>query len=135
MSKKRNVPRLSAGEIELLQMLWREGEVTLSEAHKALGLPIGYTTVQTRLNRLVKKGAAARGDERPARYRAALAQDDVSTKDLNMLIERVSGGNVVPLVAHLVRDKSLTAAQIVELRSLLVEAEKRLRAEKKAKQP
>ncbi|HUY35174.1 MAG TPA: BlaI/MecI/CopY family transcriptional regulator [Pirellulales bacterium] len=135
MSKKRNVPRLSAGEIEFLQMLWREGEVTLSEAHKALGLPIGYTTVQTRLNRLVKKGVAARSDERPARYRAAVAQDDVSGKDLNTLIERVSGGNVVPLVAHLVRDKSLTEAQIVELRSLLAEAERRLRVEKKGKQP
>jgi BlaI family penicillinase repressor len=135
MAKKRNVPRLSAGEIELLQMLWREGEVTLSMAHKALGLPIGYTTVQTRLNRLVRKGVAARSLDRPARYRAAIARDDVSEKDLNTLIQRVSVGNVVPLVAHLVRDKSLTADQIVELRGLLVEAEKRLRVEKKVKKP
>jgi predicted transcriptional regulator len=135
MPKKPDVPRLSAGEIELLQMLWREGAVTLSAAHQALGLPIGYTTVQTRLNRLVKKGLAARGDERPARYRAAVAQRDVSARDLNLLVKRVSVGNVVPLVAHLVRDRSLTAAQIVELKGLLDEAEKRLRAQKREKEP
>ncbi|HEV3024046.1 MAG TPA: BlaI/MecI/CopY family transcriptional regulator [Pirellulales bacterium] len=135
MPKKPDVPRLSAGEIELLQMLWREGAVTLSEAHQALGLPIGYTTVQTRLNRLVKKGVAARGDERPARYRAGVAQRDVSARDLNLLVKRVSVGNVVPLVAHLVRDRSLTAAQIVELKGLLEEAEKRLRAQKREKLP
>ena len=41
-------------------MLWREGAVSLSQAHRALGLPIGYTTVQTRLNRLVKKGIVVR---------------------------------------------------------------------------
>ncbi len=56
MNKNRKLPRLSAGEMEIVQMLWRAGAVTLSEAHAALERPIGYTTVQTRLNRLVEKG-------------------------------------------------------------------------------
>ena len=41
-------PRLSAGELTVLQMLWRTGGVTILEAQQALDLPIGYTTVQTR---------------------------------------------------------------------------------------
>ena len=40
--------------------------------------PLGYTTVQTRLNRLVAKGVVARSNDRPARYRAAVRPDEVS---------------------------------------------------------
>ncbi len=106
-------------------MLWREGAVSLSQAHRALGLPIGYTTVQTRLNRLVKKGLVRRGEERPARYAAAVSRDDVCAEDLNLLVRRVSG-SVVPLVAHLVRERSLSASEVDELKLLIAEAEARL---------
>ena len=135
MAKRNALGRLSAAEMEMMEMLWRHGDVTLSEAHRELGLPIGYTTVQTRLNRLVRKGLVLRSEDRPARYRAAVAQDAVSAHDLNLLVERVSGGSVVPLVAHLVRDRSLTVSQIAELKQLLDEAEQRLRSEKRGKKP
>ena len=125
--------RLSAADMELLEMLWRQGAVTLSEAHRALGLPIGYTTVQTRLNRLVRKGLAKRSDDRPTKYSAAIERREIAEHDLSLLIERVSGGSVVPLVAHLVRDRSLTAPQIAELKRLLDEAEQRIRTEKRRK--
>lgn len=123
--KHRTMPRLSAAEMELLEMLWREGPVALSQAHRSLALPIGYTTVQTRLNRLVKKGLVTRDDERPARYSAAISRDDVCAEDLNLLLKRVSAG-VVPLVAHLVREHSLSAAEVSELKQLIAEAEARL---------
>ena len=55
MTKRPGPTRLSAGEMEMLEMLWRLGPVALSEAHAGLGRSIGYTTVQTRLNRLVEK--------------------------------------------------------------------------------
>jgi predicted transcriptional regulator len=119
--------------MELLEMLWRQGAVTLSEAHRALGLPIGYTTVQTRLNRLVRKGLARRSADRPTKYSAAIERREIAEHDLSLLIERVSGGSVVPLVAHLVRDRSLTAPQIAELKQLLDEAEQRIRTEKRRK--
>src|SRR5687767_16024402 len=103
--KMTTVPRLRRGELELLNMLWQSGPVSLIEAHRALGQKIGYTTVQTRLNRLVDKGLARRSAERPARYVAAVSADQVRASDLNLLVDRVSNGSVVPLVAHLVRDR------------------------------
>ena len=45
--------RLTRGDLQILQMLWREQRVTIAGAHQALAQPIGYSTVQTRLNRLV----------------------------------------------------------------------------------
>src|SRR5262245_52479220 len=105
-------PRLAAGELEMLQMLWRTPGVTIQEAHESLGLPIGYTTVQTRLNRLVKKGVATRTVDRPARYSAAISPADVGQGDLDMLVKRVSAGRVAPLVAHLLERHKVTPEEI-----------------------
>jgi BlaI family transcriptional regulator, penicillinase repressor len=123
MTKTGKSRRLSAGELEMLQMLWRDGPVTLSEAQRGLRRTIGYTTVQTRLNRLVEKGVVARTSQRPAHYRAAVATEDVSAGHLNLLLERVSGGSIVPLVAHLMKDRRLSSEEILALRTLISESE------------
>ena len=131
--KKPKGPRLSAGEMEILQMLWRQGSVALSEAQAGLGRAIGYTTMQTRLNRLVEKGVVMRSADRPARYTAAVAPEEVSARHLDLLLERVSGGNIVPLVAHLVRDRALSSAEIAELKQLIQEADRQTRNAKDTK--
>ena len=122
--KKSTPPRLSAGELEILQMLWRDGAVTLSEAQAGLGREIGYTTMQTRLNRLVEKRLVTRSVDRPARYSAAIEPQTASAGHLELLLERVSDGSVVPLVAHLVRDRRLSPAEIAELKQLIADAER-----------
>ena len=104
-------------------MLWRDGPVTLSEAQRGLRRAIGYTTVQTRLNRLVEKGVVARTSQRPAKYRAAVATKDVSAGHLNLLLERVSGGNIIPLVAHLMKGRRLSPEEILALRKLISASE------------
>ena len=115
--------RLAAGELEIVQILWREGEVTLSEAQRAMDRPIGYTTVQTRLNRLVAKGVVARSEQRPARYRAIVDPEDVSARHLDLLLERVCEGSVVPLMAHLMRRRGLSPEEIAELKRLIAQTE------------
>jgi predicted transcriptional regulator len=131
--KQRKHSRLSPGELEILQMLWRRGPVTLSEAQAGLEREIGYTTVQTRLNRLVEKRVVARTAERPARYAAAVGKQEVSARHLDLLVERVTGGSVVPLVAHLVRDRTLTPGDIAELKHLIGQAERQARKPKNGK--
>lgn len=128
---RKKTKKLSAGEMEIMGLLWAGGPLTLSEAHAALKRPLGYTTMQTRLNRLVEKGLAAKSKERPCRYRARVSPEDVSANHLQQLVERVTGGSVVPLVAHLVDDPSVTVEQISELKQLIRQAEKRLAAEDK----
>jgi BlaI family penicillinase repressor len=128
MVKKRPATRLTGGEISIVRMLWESGEATLSEAHRAMedrGESIGYTTVQTRLERLVQKGVVAKSGTRPAKYSAALSPDEVSGPLLDLLVERVSGP--VPLVAQLLQDASLTREDLDELKRLVAEAEEGLR--------
>jgi predicted transcriptional regulator len=124
MRRNRPTPRLSAGEMEIMEMLWRSGPVTLSEAQQGLDRAIGYTTMQTRLTRLVEKGTVSRTTDRPARYAAVLEPGEVSAGHLALLVEKVSGGSVVPLVARLVRDWQLSPGEIAELKQLIDEAER-----------
>ena len=123
MAKKRNVPRLLASELEILEMLWRTKSVTIAEAREGLGGDIGYTTVQTRLNRMVKKGIVRRSRTTPAKYSAGITPDEVTGQDLDLLLEKVTGGRVGPLVAHLVKDRGLLSAEIEELKRLIRGAE------------
>lgn len=126
-TKRRKLPRLPEGEIEILEMLWRESAVTIQEAQIALGQRIGYTTVQTRLNRLVEKGLAIRSTKRPAKYTAAVTPDEVRERDLRTLVDQVSNGRVVPLVAHLINRRDISPAEITELKALIEQAEQRTR--------
>ncbi|MEN6492770.1 MAG: BlaI/MecI/CopY family transcriptional regulator [Thermoguttaceae bacterium] len=123
MPHRSDSPRLTAGELEIVQMLWRTGEVTLSEAQRALGRPVGYTTVQTRLNRLVAKGVVARSKDRPAHYRVVVRPEEVSAGHLDLLLERVSNGRIVPLVAHLLKRQRLSPDEIAQLKRLIAESE------------
>lgn len=128
MAKKKKGTRLLASELEILDMLWKTGNVTIAEARDALGGDVGYTTVQTRLNRMVGKGIVRRSRATPAKYSAGVTPDDVTGQDLDLLLERVSGGRVVPLVAHLVKDRELSGDEIHELKQLIREAEQENRS-------
>lgn len=117
--------RLGAGELELLEVLWRLGSVTIAEAQAGLDREQGYTTVQTRLERLVAKGVATKSTNRPARYSAAVSREDISRDDLKTLVRRVTQGSVVPLIAHLVNDRALTSDEVQQIRDLITQAETR----------
>jgi predicted transcriptional regulator len=100
--------------------------LTLSEAHECFGefgRPVGYTTMQTRLNRLVEKGAVSRSRKRPAQYAAAVNPNDVGAWDIDLLLDKVGGGSVVPLVAHLISGGPLAPEEIRELKRLIGRAE------------
>jgi predicted transcriptional regulator len=117
--------RLTRGDLQILQMLWREQRVTIAGAHQSLAQPIGYSTVQTRLNRLVSKGLVRKTKETPTRYEAVIQPQDVVESELRTLVQDVSGG-VVPLVAQLFREHQPSAMELDEIRQLIRQAETRL---------
>ena len=125
---KKLPPRLLASELEILEMLWRAESVTIVEGQRALKGQVGYTTVQTRLNRMVKKGVVNRSRSKPAKYSAAIKPEDVATGDLELLLEKVSRGRVLPLVSHLVKDRTLTVDEIEELKLLITRAERQAKS-------
>ncbi|MEM6473731.1 MAG: BlaI/MecI/CopY family transcriptional regulator [Planctomycetota bacterium] len=121
---KRTTPRLSSGELDLMDLLWREGPLTLAQAHQRFAEgSVGYTTVQTRLNRLVEKGLAAKSADRPASYSAAIERETARAGHLDQWVNKLAGGSVVPLVAQLVHDRRISADELDELKKLIDEAQ------------
>ena len=118
--------RVAKGELELLSLLWDAGPLTIGDAHRRYadyGQPVSYPTMQTRLNRMFEKGLLARSNEKPSRYSAVATRSQVTRGHLGELVAHISGGDVVPLVAHLVSQQSLTKQQIVDLQQLLAKAQ------------
>lgn len=121
----RRAIRVAKGELEILSLLWDAGPLTIGDAHRRYaeyGQPVSYPTMQTRLNRMVEKGLLARSDEKPSRYSAVATRHQVTRGHLRELVANISGGDVVPLVAHLLSQQTLTKAQIADLQQLLVKA-------------
>jgi BlaI family transcriptional regulator, penicillinase repressor len=119
--------RPAPGELEIMAMLWREGPLTLAEAHERFagyGRPVGYPTMQTRLNRLAAKGMVRRSGDRPAIYSAAISAEEVGAEHLNRWLHTTRQETVVPLVAHLISERPLSEREIGELKQLLDEAER-----------
>lgn len=120
--------RVAAGEMELLSMLWSSGPLTLRQAFERFlegGGNVSYPTMQTRLNRLVEKGLVAKSSDYPASYQAVATRDQVTAGHLRQLIDKLSRGDIVPLVASLLTDQPLMADQIAELQQLLADAQKK----------
>lgn len=119
--------RPSPGELELLSLLWEHGPISLSEAHEQMPEGVAYTTVQTRLNRLVQKGLASREKvgRQPMKYSAAVQPEDVTASQLDSLVERLAGGSVLPLVSQLVEKTNFSAGELKKLKALVREAERR----------
>ena len=110
-------------------MLWQHGRLTLPEAYERFGQfgrAAAYTTIQTRLNRLCAKGVVRRSPERPARYEAIVQPEEVSARQIDMLVSKVTRGKVLPLVSHLISGSTLTRDEIEEIKRLIAEAEHQL---------
>lgn len=115
--------QLSSGELDLMDLLWREGPLTLAQAHEQFGKhTVGYTTMQTRLNRLVDKGLAEKSG-RPALYSATVQRKQVQAGHLDQLIAKLAGGSVVPLVAQLVQNRQISHDELEQLKALIEDAE------------
>lgn len=91
-------------EVECLKVLWEIGEASVRGVRDALQprRNLAYTTVMTLLDRLVRKGGAARRKNgRAFIYRAVLDQDTVRRKSIEELTEALFEGSSLKLLEYL----------------------------------
>ena len=113
---------LSKGEMEVARVIWELGEATLGEIFTAFlrDREGDYSTVQTYVRRLEAKGyVRSRRDGRGKRYRPKVAASQVIRQTLKDLADRLTGGEAMPLVRHLIADRGISRREIAELRDLL----------------
>jgi predicted transcriptional regulator len=115
-------PALSKGEMAVAHVLWTLGSATVRQVHAAFPAerPIDFTTVQTYLRRLEAKGyVRGRLQGRTRLYTAKVKPRTVIRDTIDELVERLFGGETLPLVRHLIEERGITGDDIAELRGLL----------------
>lgn len=112
---------LSDLQLELMQVLWRAGELSVADATAALvGRDLAHTTVATLLTRLEKRGVvAARRDGRMLLYRPCVSEDQVRRSMVSSLIAQVFRGDPRALLAHLLSEREVAPGDLELVRTLL----------------
>lgn len=120
----RKPERLTALEFEIMKVLWECGPANVQTVQQRLARPLAYTTVQTMLNILHRKGRVKRAlRDRAYFYRPAVTQDQVARQSVSDLVDRLFGGSAESLVMNLLETKQLTPEKLARLQKLVRDAE------------
>jgi len=127
MARKKAGDQLTPLETEIMKVLWETGPATVQTVSERLpgDRKLAYTTVQTMLNVLHRKGKANRihveGD-RALRYGAALSEDSAVRQVLSDVVNRLFGGSAERMVLGMVESEMLTPERLERLNRLVAES-------------
>lgn len=123
-TKKQKDTVLTPLELRMMQVLWEHGAGTVTEVQEQLGGELAYTTVQTMLNVLVRKGKARRQQEgRAFRYEASVSRERATGSAVGDLVRRMFGGSPEALLMAMVDSRQISPAELAELAAKLTAAE------------
>jgi predicted transcriptional regulator len=120
--KKKELPALSPAEMEILRVVWQLDKATVQEVcgHLPAKRNIAYATVQTLLRRLEKKGYLKHRVRGKAHvFYASAKREHVVKKSVGDFLDRLFGGDAIPLVQHLAEHGKLDADDIEKLKQLV----------------
>ncbi len=114
---------ISETELRVLRVLWEQGPGTVRQVNGKLR-HWAYTTVQTLLTRLEKKGYVACDRSGFAHvFRARVSRDQLMRRRLGELVQQLSDGVATPAVLALVEDHRFSSEEIEQFRRLLDQLE------------
>ncbi|XZE21217.1 BlaI/MecI/CopY family transcriptional regulator [Pirellulaceae bacterium SH449] len=120
-------PALSKSEMEIVRILWEIGPATVREIHAEVckGRQADFSTIQTFLRRIESKGyATSKLSGRSRIYSAKTRPRTVIRETVDDLIDRLFGGETMPLVKHLIEERGIGGSEIDELRKLIDQLER-----------
>ena len=95
-------------ELEIMQVLWQAGPCTVNDVRPKLKADLAYTTVQTMLNVLLRKGKVKRvQDGRAFRYRAVVDRKRATGSAVQDLVLRMFGGSPEALLMAMVESRQI----------------------------
>ncbi len=99
--KKMKVPSLGTREIEVLRILWREGELSAQQVLEHVeNEDVSLSTMQSTLERLHRKELLTR--EKSGRYyvyTACISQSSIISSLLQDIASQISGGDMAPMIS------------------------------------
>ena len=113
--------QLTRLELQIMQVLWNKGPSTVQAVQQSLlGEPLAYTTVQTMLNILQRKGKVKRKLLGKAyEYRPVLSRDKALREAASDMLDRMFGGSVEALLMSLAKSNQLDADKLAKVQKLI----------------
>lgn len=113
--------QLTRLELQIMQVLWNNGPSTVQGVQQSLsGDQLAYTTVQTMLNILQRKGKVKRKLLGKAyEYRPVLSRDKALREAARDMLDRMFGGSVEALLMSLVKSNQLDADKLAKVQKLI----------------
>ena len=118
------VSRLGRLQLQILQILWARGQASVAEVHSALNPKndLAYTTVATMLRKMEQRNLVEHHSEgRVFIYRALVAETEVAQGLADDLVERIFGGSLSDMVAHLLDTRNVSAAELRKIEALVAQ--------------
>ncbi len=119
---KRKLPAVSPAETEILRLVWQLDKATVQEVCNKLPVKrkITYATVQTLLRRLERKGYLRHQVRGKAHvFFAAVKSEKVIKRSVSEFLDRLFGGDPVPLMQYLAEHGKIDADDIEKLKILI----------------
>jgi BlaI family penicillinase repressor len=119
---RKSLPALSPAETEILRLVWQLDKATVQEVCDSLPATrkIAYATVQTLLRRLEKKGYLKHQIRGKAHvFSPAVKQEAVIKRSIGDFLNRLFGGDPIPLVQYLAEHGKIDADDIKKLKEVI----------------
>ena len=114
--------QLTRRELDVMSVIWKLGSATVQEVKDGLADDLAYPTVLTILRTLSAKGHVRHEQEGKAfRYYALLQSDTAGSNALSRVLDMVYRGSRELLVAGLLADEDIDAAELKRLKKLVEE--------------
>ena len=125
MARKKS-PNLTEGELRLMKVLWKKGAATVSDVAASLtdDPPLAYSTVLTTLRILEGKGYLRHSKKgRAFVYEPLIVLEEASRTALGYLVNRFFEGSRELLVVNLLKEESISRAELRRIKKMIAESE------------
>ena len=133
MDSSGGLPPLSEAQLEIMNVVWDGGDVTVADVWKALSArrKVARNTVLTMLTRLEEKGWLARESlEHAHRYRATVPREATLGTMISRLVQTAFGGSAEGLLVALLHGRGVSKEEAARIRAMIDQAEKRGRRQR-----
>jgi len=124
MKRKKLSEQIPPMELVIMNILWDNGPLSVQEVQAKLAGESAYTTIQTTLNTMEKKGRTKRNLQgRAYVYKAAISRELAMKSAVRDLVDRMFSGSVETLMMSLVKSENVDGATFERLRKAIISRE------------
>lgn len=119
---KKLTPKPTDSELEILQILWRNGPSTVKMVNENLNQKkdVGYTTTLKLMQIMFDKGLVRRNEEERSHiYSAALEENQIQTALIEKLLETAFSGSAAKLVMQALGNSKPSKDELDKIRELI----------------